>query len=452
MNFSFSIPLATIFVLFLTLVINIFSLRHSIEKHFPIFIQETLKEEAEFAKINPNWLSAVASIQNLENEAQKDYQSALTELDNISTSLQNLSENPKLYIWKEWVSELNEKSFYISFNEENFGAFIDQTNNNLISAFLNPFAFPRNWAETKFIYAVFKNFLIINLAWFTIIALFYILWIRKIFKPIKKITENIHNFSYQKNHEPIIYNKKNEFRFLVDEINNSYNSIKEQERIRNQFLSDLSHEIRTPITAISGILEAINDWILEVNSLNISLLQSEIIRLTKITEAIMDHEKFLSKNELNQKIQINLKSETQKIIEQYNPKIQNNNQKIINNFDEKNFICADSEQYIQLLHNIFSNFCKYSGKNTILNCDFKETKNEKILIFSDNGVGVKNENLHKIKEKFFREDNSRTQNIDELSMWIGLSIIEKIMILHNGNLIIEPNSPNWLIVKLIFNK
>lgn len=54
MNFSFSIPLATIFVLFLTLVINIFSLRHSIEKHFPIFIQETLKEEAEFAKINPN--------------------------------------------------------------------------------------------------------------------------------------------------------------------------------------------------------------------------------------------------------------------------------------------------------------------------------------------------------------------------------------------------------------
>lgn len=101
--------------------------------------------------------------------------------------------------------------------------------------------------------------MIINLAWFTIIALFYILWIRKIFKPIKKITENIHNFSYQKNHEPIIYNKKNEFRFLVDEINNSYNSIKEQEKIRNQFLSDLSHEIRTPITAISGILEAIND-------------------------------------------------------------------------------------------------------------------------------------------------------------------------------------------------
>lgn len=452
MNFSFSIPLATIFVLFLTLVINIFSLKYSIEKHFPVFIQETIKEETNYTKINPEWLSAVASIQNLETETQEDYQSVLTELDNISSSLQNLSENPKLYIWKEWVSELNEKSFYISFNEEDFSAFIDQTNNNLISAFLNPFAFPRNWAESKFISAVFKNFLIINLAWFTIIALFYILWIRRVFKPIKKITENIHNFSYQKNHEPIIYNKKNEFRFLVDEINNSYNSIKEQEKIRNQFLSDLSHEIRTPITAISGILEAINDGILEINSLNISILQSEITRLTKITEAIMDHEKFLSKNEINQKIKIDLKSETQKIIEQYNPKIQNNNQKIVNNFDEKKFICADGEQYIQLLHNIFSNFCKYSGKDTILNCDFKETKNEKILIFSDNGIWVKKENIPKLKEKFFREDDGRTQDTNDLSMWIWFSIIEKIMLLHNGNLIIEPNSPNWLIIKLIFNK
>lgn len=53
MNFSFSIPLATIFVLFLTLVINIFSLKYSIEKHFPIFIQETIKEEIDYTKINP---------------------------------------------------------------------------------------------------------------------------------------------------------------------------------------------------------------------------------------------------------------------------------------------------------------------------------------------------------------------------------------------------------------
>ena len=240
---------------------------------------------------------------------------------------------------------------------------------------------------------------------------------------------------------------------LITTLNELSTSLGRQEKIRNQFLSDLSHEIRTPMTAISVLLEAIDDGVMELDKSTILTLQSEMRRLVEITEHIMKGENFLSQNAdeiVRQKVF--LKPMAQEIIRQYQPTIQKNHQKILENFPENAYILANREQLIQVLHNIFSNFCKYAWENATLECSFKTQKTFNVLTFSDDGTGVSDEELPFLAEKFYKSDTGRTQNSDEMSMGIGLSLVSKIASLHGGSMRVEPTKPHWLTLILTFWK
>ena len=77
---------------------------------------------------------------------------------------------------------------------------------------------------------------------------------------------------------------------LISTINNLHKSLSIQEKIRTEFLSDLSHEIRTPITAVQCYIEALEDGMMKLDKDTLSLLQSELSRLTSITGKNMDFE------------------------------------------------------------------------------------------------------------------------------------------------------------------
>ncbi len=180
------------------------------------------------------------------------------------------------------------------------------------------------------------------------------------FRPIHLIIDSLKNFSSQKSAN-IFYKKTDEFRPLIQTLNELHSSLEQQEQIRNQFLADLSHEIRTPMTAISCLLEAIDDGIMELDKATIITLQNEMRRLVKITEHIMKSEDFLSeKNNSTKKTQFFLKNIFSDIVLQYEPQLQKKNQKIFTKIPESAFIEGNKEQFIQILHNIFSNFYKYS--------------------------------------------------------------------------------------------
>ena len=88
----------------------------------------------------------------------------------------------------------------------------------------------------------------------------------------------------------------------------------------------------------------------------------------------------------------------------------------------------------------------------MLTLSYKNDKSSDILIFSDDGIGMKTEELPLAKEKFFRSDTGRKNDSEELSMGIWLSIIERIMLLHNGSLEISHNTPKGFTLTLYFSK
>jgi signal transduction histidine kinase len=262
-------------------------------------------------------------------------------------------------------------------------------------------------------------------------------WTRLVFSPIQSIIDNLSSIINKREYHTIAYNKHDEFRRLFTMINDLNKSLLIQEKIRSDFLSDLSHEIKTPITAIKCYLEGIEDGVIEIDTDTVGLLRSEIDRLIRITATVMEFEKLEQQKRGSLYVErINLETIFRAIREEYSPQLLKNNQKIIFPTIKELWISFDKDKATQLVHNVFSNFTKYAGENAVLTIQHQHHKTDTEIIFSDNGIGVSSSEIPFLKEKFYRADKSRSDG-DKQGIGIGLSVIEKIIQLHGGEWKIE---------------
>lgn len=459
MKLSLRIPIITVLMLFLTLFINIFLLQYSIKRHIPAYVEAVDSSNNEKSKLlDPNNLEAVFSLNNLDPKTQEDYQKAISELANITNSLKSLSDNPELYVGTAAQDIQTGNSFHLEATDSSSGNLYkpSYTKTDFIKKILwsiaNPLNFSTNTPEWVFLWGIIKDFLLFNGLWFIVITGLYVLWIRKLFSPIHIIIHRLREFIQTPHSQRIIYTKNDEFRPLIDTVNELHSSLIIQEQIRNNFLADLSHEIRTPMTAVRCMLEGIEDTVIPLDDKTIPIIHSEIKRLVNITEKIMEYESFLSDiNHAIKKEKISPSEIINMVIIQYETQLQKSAQSIKNTVKPSEKVLIDTDQFMQILHNIFSNFLKYAGEKSTLTCSYKQTKYETILTFSDNGVGITEEDIPFIKEKFFKKDSGRTQN-EYPSMGIGISIIDRIMTLHGGSLSLQTNKPHWLTFILSFPK
>lgn len=120
---------------------------------------------------------------------------------------------------------------------------------------INPTNLDTSTPEGVFILKLLYRILSVNLIWLIFILLAYFLWIRKIFSPVNLIINQLRQYIDTAEYSGIRYTRNDEFFPLISTINNLHRSLSIQENIRSNFLSDLSHEIRTPITAVRLYLE-----------------------------------------------------------------------------------------------------------------------------------------------------------------------------------------------------
>ena len=183
---------------------------------------------------------------------------------------------------------------------------------------------------------------LVNIAWLLLLLIGYSLWVRSLFRPIIVVTNTLQNIIDRRHYASIRYNANNEFTPLIRTINNLHKSLSIQEKIRSDFLSDLSHEIRTPVTAVKCYLEAIQDGAMELDKNTVDLLQSELERLAHITGRIMDYES-LTHNVFDavQVERFSLKKITQDIMNEYKPQLLKTNQKIEIDFPQDTMTSMD---------------------------------------------------------------------------------------------------------------
>lgn len=302
---------------------------------------------------------------------------------------------------------------------------------NAMSVFLKsvPFWFDftgENDPKKAFINQVLAAMLIINIAFVVLLSVFVLYYLRWSFQPIRTITNTLDSFTASSGNV-LDYQRNDEFRPLIDSLNNLRLRLDHQEQIRAQFLTDISHELKTPMTAIWVYLEWIQDWVIQLNTKNINALTSELSRLTRIVESLMHFQMFESQPTIFHYDKISLFEIFTLIQETHRQELNQHLQTMNYAGPKKATIIFDQDSLIQIFHNIVSNFLRYAGSGSQLRINFLEELSTNILIFQDNGVGVAIEDLPYLKEKFYQVDKSKTWDIKDRWLWVGLSIVDKIV-------------------------
>lgn len=210
--------------------------------------------------------------------------------------------------------------------------------------------------------------------------------------------------------------------------------LSQREKMKDDFISSVSHELRTPLTAIKGWVITLDDDQSDKETLSIGLkiIENETDRLASMVEELLDFSALLNKKVTLRKTKILIK-DFMIYLETYmseRAKIEKKTLNIHSNIEDK-YIYIDVDKMKQVLINLVDNAFKFTGIDGVIDISFiYENKNMKVIV-SDNGCGINSIDLPKVKEKFYKGKNSKSQS------GIGLSICDEIVSLHRGSMKIE---------------
>ncbi len=218
---------------------------------------------------------------------------------------------------------------------------------------------------------------------------------------------------------------------LINSVNSLADNLEKNQQLRNQITSDIAHEIRTPIATLQSHLEALKDKVWDINEERIQSLYEEIVRISQIVQGLDNLEYFDRGNQKLVKQEFNIKKLIKEIILNFEKEALDKNITIQFNSPET-YINADKNKLKQVFINLISNSIKYTNQNGNIKIKLIEKNNKYIFIIKDNGIGIPNEDLPYIFERFYKVDKSRNRAVK--GSGIGLSIVKSIINLHNGTI------------------
>ena len=302
----------------------------------------------------------------------------------------------------------------------------------------------RNVRDRLLILNAFTGFI-----FFLLFCLYIIIKIqKKFFDKFKNSLDNLKIFTqdYNLDSEIKISNEENfiEFSILQKSFKNMLLRLKEQSQLQIDFVNNASHELKTPIFAIRGYVDMLNEWgkdDKEVLNESLIVLKKEIQNMQELTEKLLFLAK--SKNLVVEKNNINLDNILKEVIDNLSfayPK-----QKI--NYSSSEIYINSDEALLKLLFkNLIENAIKY-GNNNPINVLLEKEKKIKVVI-EDFGIGMSKEALPHIFDRFYREDEARNREIK--SYGLGLSIVKEIITLLNIDIQVESQIDKGTKITLLF--
>lgn len=255
---------------------------------------------------------------------------------------------------------------------------------------------------------------------------------RKISNPIKKVsyvTKSMKRGEYKN----LDYTGKiEEVNDLILSINNLSESLKSQEHIRKRLITDLSHELKTPLTSMHGHLQAMIDGIWEATPIRLASIDKELMRITSLIDELKKLNKL--ENEPINKSKVNLRNIISSIVINFQAIALQKGVKISTKLDDVE-IYADEDKLSQVITNIISNSIKYNKVDGNVYVSLYKNDNKVYIRVKDTGIGIKDEDIQYIFERFYRGDKSRSKSNEGLG--VGLTISKMIIKEHGGEILVN---------------
>jgi len=293
--------------------------------------------------------------------------------------------------------------------------------------------FRHNWYDVAitFLVTIITSFLI-----------FYWLIEKYIYSKIKLIYKLIHNLKLGRDLRDALGEH-----VTADPINDVEQEVKEwarlkkteiddlrkQERFRRDFLSNISHEFKTPLFAIQGYIEAIQDDEFEDLHMAKEFLQKASRNVDRLSYLIKDLDEIskLESGEIQIKyVKFKINDLIKEVFESMEMKAKQHHIKLIfkQKYDEPILVNADREKIIQVLVNLIDNSFKYGKEGGSTSVSLFELHDQVLVEITDDGIGIEEKNLPRLFERFFRTDTSRSRQIG--GSGLGLAIVKHIIEAH----------------------
>lgn len=255
-----------------------------------------------------------------------------------------------------------------------------------------------------------------------------------VYRPLRKITAGAIRYASGDYQTHIKAGGQDEMGYLAETLNFMAEEIQKSDDYQRQFIANVSHDFRSPLTSIKGYLEAMLDGTIprDMEEKYLERLITETDRLSKLTQSMLSLNKLDEEGMLNRS-NLDINRMIRQVCGSFEMQCAKKNLQFSLIFAEKKeMVYADYPKIQQVLYNLIDNAVKFSKEGTEI-CIRTEEKGTKVFTsVKDQGIGIPKKDMQKIWERFYKTDLSRGK--DKRGTGLGLSIVKGIITAHKEHI------------------
>lgn len=278
----------------------------------------------------------------------------------------------------------------------------------------------------------------VNICYLLFLPLLLLLFVRIYMltvRPVTRMTEAARDFLRGNFKEPLTLNYPEEYNELGNTVQYMGDKLRNADDAQRKFVSNVSHDFRSPLTSIKGYVEAIEDGTIpaEMQGKYLDVVLFETERLEKLTSNLLElnsfddagislHKSAFDINQMIKQIALTFEGMCTK-------------KKLVLNLvfsAKEEFVEADMDKIQQVLYNLIDNAVKFSGSESSIRIATEERGMKVFIAVKDYGIGIPKDSIGRIWERFYKTDLSRGK--DKKGIGLGLSIVKEIITSHGENI------------------
>ena len=280
-----------------------------------------------------------------------------------------------------------------------------------------------------------------NILWVTLVLEFAVILFSIIFSSrfshrIKRITTSMRIIRSGNYSHKVTVGGRDELTLLGDEFNDLTEKLNASEGQRRQFVSDASHELKTPLASIKLLSDSILQNEMDMNTVKefVGDIGNEAERLNRMSSKLLSLSRIESLDEVENEI-VNILPTAERVIRMLSSIAEESGITIISNFIQDSPILIPEDDLYQILFNLTENGIKYNRRGGTVTISLSREGDDAVLSVADTGVGIPEDAIPHLFERFFRVDKARSRKTG--GSGLGLSIVRSMVEKNNGTISVE---------------
>ncbi len=226
---------------------------------------------------------------------------------------------------------------------------------------------------------------------------------------------------------------------MADELRRTIEDLRRMDKVRTDFVANVSHELKTPLTSIRGFIETLEDGALEdgVNARRfLAIIKKHANALSNITDDLLKLSELETAGTRLEMAPFDLRALVEDVAAGFGHALKENMQKLTTRCGRGELVVeANRDGIEQVLQNLVDNAMKYSPEGAFVKIAVERKEGEFLISVEDNGPGIPKEEQQRVFERFYRADKARSRALGGTGL--GLAIVKHTVLLHKGDVSIE---------------